>query len=190
MNRRALLAASSGVPLLFLVLLWECCGIRGRSTAATTPGPSLDSCQAYSCSATIPRPTPTPEYPVQCPTPTPEPLWVEAVSSPTQHLTQTILVYLGNGEAVTVTCESGTFHQQGLFSAYGTPARVAIDLLPETEHHLKVSGKVRIISDHNGCIYGGYTLYTTHDRHGKPLWIEQRPLVPALWLPLMLKAQP
>jgi hypothetical protein len=40
---------------------------------------------------------------------TPEPLWLDPVTSPTGELDQTIVVYIGNGETVTVTWESGTF---------------------------------------------------------------------------------
>jgi hypothetical protein len=93
------------------------------------------------------------------------------------------VVFLGNGEAVTVTCESGTFTQQGPFGAHNRPARIVIDLLPDTDHHLEVTGKVRITGSYNGCIYGGYTL-----RIG-PLLIQQRSLVPVIWLPLVVTAQ-
>ena len=89
---------------------------------------------------------------------------------------------------MTVTCESGTFRQEGPFSAYSTPARIAIDLLPETNHHLEVTGKVRITGGYDGCYYGGSVLRTRGDRYGNPLLIEQRPLVPVPWLPLVLKA--
>lgn len=126
--------------------------------------------------------------PARCPTPTPEPLWTEPVTSPTHHLTQTIAVFLGNGEAVTITCESGTFRQEGPYHAYSAPARIVIDLLPETGHHLEVA--VRITSDYNGCTNGGYTLNATRDRYGNPLLIEQHALVPTVWLPLVLNAQP
>jgi len=54
-------------------------------------------------------PTPVTPTPTLCPLATPEPLWVDLVTSPTDQLTQTITVYLGNGEAVTVTAESLLF---------------------------------------------------------------------------------
>jgi hypothetical protein len=107
-----------------------------------------------------------------CPQATSEPLWVEPVISPTDLLTQTITVRIGNGEAVTVTAESGTFAVFGNFNAYSNPALVTIDLLPNTTHHLTVYARVKATSS-GGCQYGGYTLQTTLDRYGQPLTIIQ-----------------
>jgi hypothetical protein len=85
---------------------------------------------------------------------------------------QTVVVFIGNGEAVTVTAESGTFAQQGDYDAYAHPASVEIALWPQVTHHLTVYGKVkRIVFD--GCVYGGYTLSTRWDRYGAPLVIRQ-----------------
>jgi hypothetical protein len=189
MARKALFATCMGILLLSLGLL-ERPGFRGYSTASTTPGPPAGPCRTNSCPTVTPTPTPTPNDPANCPKATAEPFWVEPVISPTRHLTQTIVVFLGNGEAVTVTCESGTYSYHGAFDAYHTPARVVINLLPHAFHRLEVTGKVRITGGYNGCIYGGYALRTTRDRYGDPLLIEQRPLEPAVWLPLVLKAQP
>ena len=94
---------------------------------------------------------------------------------------------------MTVTCESGTFRQAGPFSAHSTASRIALDLLPATSHHLEASGKVQITGGYDGCYYyyyGGHMLRLSGDRYGNLRLIEQRPLVPALWLPLVLKAHP
>lgn len=130
-----------------------------------------------------PTPSPTPTL---CPTTTPEPLWVEPVISPTDLLTQTITVRIGNGEAVTVTAESGVFTVTGSFGVYANPAQVVIDLLPATTHHLNVWAKVRRV-EHWGCVYGDYTLYTARDRNGWPLLIDQKPVTHSLYLPMILR---
>lgn len=129
---------------------------------------------------TTPTPTFTPTStathtptPLICPTATPQPLWVDPVTSPTDKLAQTIVVYLGDGEEVTVTSESGTFRASGSFDAASNPARVEIPLLPNTLHQLTVSGRVK---QHTigGCTVGGYTLSTSTDRNGVPLMIQQQ----------------
>ena len=56
-----------------------------------------------------PGETDTPDNTTQCPQATPEFFTVEPVTSPTSELTQVITVDLGNGEAITVTTESGVF---------------------------------------------------------------------------------
>ena len=116
-----------------------------------------------------------PTLPTQtvCPFGTAEPLWVEPVTSPTDELSQTIVVRIGYGEEVTVVTESGTFTATGNFDAYSNPALVEITLLPNTVHNLQVSARVRTITT-GGCSYGGYTLTTTTDRHGAPLTIVQQ----------------
>lgn len=111
--------------------------------------------------------TPTATF---CPPPTPEPLWVEPVTSPTDQLSQTIMVYVGYGVEVTIVAESGTFSITGSFTAYSNPASVEITLLPNTVHHLKVSAKIR--AEGNGCVYS-YHLSTMVDRYGNPLTIVQ-----------------
>ena len=110
--------------------------------------------------------------------PTPEPLWVDPVISPTGQLSQTIVVWVGNGEQVSVESESGTFTVPGRFDAYFNPARVVITLLPDTVHHLRVIAWVRRVPHPSGCIFGGYTFSTTSDRYGAPLVIEQRSSYP------------
>lgn len=129
-----------------------------------------------------------PPTPTVCPMMTPEPLWVEPVISPTGLLTQTVTVRIGNGEAVTVTAESGVFATTGSFGVYGSPALVPIDLLPDTTHYLQVQARVRAIHQW-GCEYAGYTLSTSRDRYGAPLIIEQVSATatprPRLYLPLL-----
>jgi hypothetical protein len=114
-------------------------------------------------------PSPSPTF---CPVSTPEPLWVEPVISRTDQFTQVITVRLGNGEWVNVAAESGTFTDTGRFNAYSQPALVEVALLPNTIHHLRVTGKVRTVK-RNGCVYGGYTLSTIWDRFGGALVITQ-----------------
>src|SRR5690606_7060258 len=56
--------------------------------------------------------TPSVEAPPEnsnCPIATPEFFTVEPVTSPTDLLSQTITVDLGNGEMITITAESGVF---------------------------------------------------------------------------------
>lgn len=123
----------------------------------------------------------------QCPTATPEPLWVEPVTSPTSLRSQVITVYLGNGEAVTVTAESGVFTAYGEYNAYSKPALVTVTLQVFQTHHLLVMGRVRRI-EQDGCYYGGYTLSTSNDRFGNPLVIRQQPdPIYQMHLPLMLR---
>lgn len=129
-------------------------------------------------------PTPTMRW---CPTLTPEPLWVDPVTSPTDLLGQTVSVHIGNGEAVTVTAESGVFTTTGSFNAYGNPALVDVTLLPDTRHNLKVAARVRSWYLWEGCTIGGYTLWTERDRYGQPLLIEQRSAVRFHYLPLILR---
>jgi hypothetical protein len=86
-------------------------------------------------------------------------------------------VRIGNGEEVTVETESGTFTVRGRFNAYSNPARVAITLLPDTVHHLRVTARVATITQ-GGCLYGGYTLGTTTDAQGAPLTILQESSYP------------
>jgi hypothetical protein len=108
-----------------------------------------------------------------CPQATLEPFWVEPVHSPTNRHTQTITVGIGNGVAVAVFAESGTFTTTGDFNSYGRPALVDIGLLSNITHHLTVSATVRQVVNRDGCVYGGYSLITTRDRNNNPLQIAQ-----------------
>lgn len=107
------------------------------------------------------------EFP--CPEATPEFFNVDPVTSPTDTLSQIITVDLGNGEAITITTESGTFTAP--FNTF--PKEIEITLLPDTTHNLTVEGRVREVVQ-GECTYGGYTLRTTRDRYGDPLVIEQK----------------
>jgi hypothetical protein len=119
----------------------------------------------------LPENTATPtNFP--CPQATPEPLWVDPVISTTNLVTQTIVVYIGNGEFVSVSGESGVYTQTGDFNAFSQPAKVKINLMANTRHNLEVSARVKEV-ERNGCTYGGYTLMTTRDRDGNPLIIDQ-----------------
>jgi hypothetical protein len=117
--------------------------------------------------------------PTLCPQATPELFYVEPVTSPTNQRRQIIDVYLGNSEAITVTAESGVFAELCATNNCSVP----IDLVPSVIHHLNVDGKVRVIDNGTGCIYGGYTLSTTRDRYGDALIIEQSGI--PLFLPLV-----
>ncbi len=129
-------------------------------------------------------PTPTARW---CPTLTPEPFWVDPVTSPTDLLEQTIRVHIGNGEAVTVTLESGVFTTTGSFNAYSNPALVDVTLLPNTRHNLLVAARVRSWYLWEGCTIGGYTLWTTYDRNHQPLVIEQRSAAQPCYMPMLLR---
>ena len=139
-------------------------------TVQPTPSFTLTASPTLTLTET-PPPTPTP---TRCPMPTQERLWVDPVTSPTDELSQSIVVSIGHGEEVTVVTESGTFTVQGNF----VPFRVEIPLLPNTVHHLEVIAKVRKVTGSGGCIYGGYTMRTTRDRSGAPLTIVQGDPVP------------
>jgi len=122
-----------------------------------------------------------------CPIPTQELFLVDPITSPTGQFTQVVTVRLGNGEAVTITAESGTFATHGDYDAYSYPATVTVALLTDTIHHLEVFGKVKVV-EHDGCIYGGYTLHTDRDRFGAPLTIWQRTyLTRTFYVPLVFR---
>ena len=122
-----------------------------------------------------------------CPIPTQELFLVDPVTSPTGQFAQVVTVHLGNGEAVTITAESGTFATHGDYDAYFHPATVTIALLTDAVHSLTVFGKVRTIV-HDGCVYGGYTLSTERDKYGTPLVIWQRTyLTRTFYLPLAFR---
>ena len=124
-----------------------------------------------------------PITPTACPVATEEYFLVDPVTSPTTSFTQTVYVYLGNGEAATITAESGVFAYHGDFG-FSNPAEVEMALLPNTTHHLLVTGKVKLVES-NGCWYGGYTMNRTADINGDPLVIKQQfPVVTTLYLPV------
>jgi len=141
-----------------------------------TPTPTATSTVTLTpTETTTPTATPTATSTPTCPPPsTPEPLWVDPVMSPTFALTQTVTVYLGRGRTVTVRSEAGTAVVNGFFDAYTNPAYVTINLLPDTTHHLEVTGLVEYAP---GCFY---TLRTTSDRNGNPLIIVQQSPTPTV----------
>ncbi|MBK7920700.1 MAG: hypothetical protein WBO48_25270 [Candidatus Promineifilaceae bacterium] len=109
----------------------------------------------------------TPLTPYPCPQATPELFTVEPVTSPTDAASQMVRVSLGNGELITITSESGTVSGTAVF-----PADLEVPLLPQTTHHLTVTGLVRQVMQ-GDCAYGGYELSTTTDLNGNPLIIER-----------------
>jgi hypothetical protein len=147
-----------GLMVLSVVLLLGCTP-RGEDVSRSTPAAGAPSDTATS-TATVTA------APINCPQATPEFLWVEPVTSPTNQLTQTVTVHMGNLEVVTITTESGAF------TATGQPAHVEVALLPDRNHHLQVVARVAEIWS-GGCRYGGYTLDTRRDRNGNLLIIEQ-----------------
>jgi hypothetical protein len=118
--------------------------------------------------------------------PTPELLQVAPLQSPTERLVQTVTVYIGNGDRVVITTESGTFTVTGSFDAALNPALVEVSLLPNRTHHLEVNAHVRRIVHPSGCISGDYTLTTRTDANGRPLVIEQGPR--RIFLPFLVVA--
>jgi len=110
--------------------------------------------------AAVPSSTP------QCPVATPEAFWVNPLPATTDQLSIVVHVSLGHMEEVTVVTESGTFTS--------STSDVEVTLLPNTAHHLEVTGKVEVVQNSDGCQYGGYTLSTRFDEDFNPLVIEQR----------------
>jgi hypothetical protein len=149
----------------------------GNVVAENTTADDVAPASGGRLTTPTPPPTVTPVptiTPGPCPVATAEPLWVQPVTSPTGLLTQTITIYAGRALTVTVSSESGVFTQT-VGSTW--PARITIDLLPQTTHHLTVKSSVAR-SVVNGCVYGGYTLQTTRDSAGNPLTIVQTELAP------------
>ena len=68
---------------------------------------------------------------------------------------------------------SGVFTTTGSFDAYDHSAEVAVSLLPDTVHNLRVEARVQEIASGDHCVYGGYTISTDRDRYGAPLVIVQ-----------------
>jgi hypothetical protein len=153
----------AGVVAVLILGAWAATGSGSvPALSAGIPVPTGDSCQPWTC-----------------PTLTPEPLLVDPVTSPTYVRSQVVRVWLGNGEVVTITAESGVFTATDGF----WPAEVEVALLPGVTHHLAVAGRVQVGPP--PCCYGGYTLSTTDDRYGNPLIIQHQPLPARLYLPLI-----
>ncbi|MGE5221011.1 MAG: hypothetical protein ACM3PY_01150, partial [Omnitrophica WOR_2 bacterium] len=111
-----------------------------------------------------PSPEPANTEPV-CPQPTAEPFYIEPVTSPTNQITQTLRITIGNGEAISVTNDMGSFY------APASAGKVIVVLAPDQVNELTAYGKVRPMGGE--CHYGGYTLSTRVDRLGNPLIIVQ-----------------
>lgn len=105
------------------------------------------------------------DTPHLCPQATAEPFNVEPVTSPTTQITQTIQITIGNGEAISVTSEMGSFY------APASAGKVVVVLAPDQINYLTAYGKVKQMGGE--CHYGGYTLSTKVDRNGNPLTITQ-----------------
>ena len=97
--------------------------------------------------------TPTPTI---CPQATAERFAVDFVS-PTDLLTQTLGVRIGNGDRVSITAPTGVYTATGTFS-FDNPAAVTVDLEKDFVNTLRVAAHVRPIGPVGGCMYGNYTL--------------------------------
>ena len=173
---------SADVPFNYQVVV-RAVDMTATPTPTYTPGgPTLTPTRTATPTPTAGTPattTATPSAsPTLCPLATPELLAVDPVTSPTDQLSQVVKVYIGNGEAVTITTVSGVFVAMGSFSS-SSPANVTVTLLPNTTHDLTVQARVRQVTGPGGCVYGGYTLTTTRDRNGNLLRIVQsQPTLP------------
>ena len=166
---------SADVPFNYQVVVRAVTATATVTPTVTPGGPTLTTTPTASVTPTPAAPTTTATAnatPTQCPVATHEPLAVDPVTSPTGELSQVVKVYIGNGEAVTITTVSGVFVATGSFSS-SSPANVTVTLLPNTTHDLMVQARVRQVTGPGGCVYGGYTLRTTTDRAGNPLRIVQ-----------------
>jgi hypothetical protein len=148
----------AGLMALLALLMLGCVPDRQDVSRTTPPAGAPSDTVTPTAAVTV--------TPINCPQATPEFLWVEPVTSPTDQLTQTVTVHMGNLEVVTITAESG------VFTATGQPAHVEVALLPDRNHHLQVVAKVTEIWT-DGCQYGGYTLHARRDKNDNLLIIEQ-----------------
>ena len=156
----------------------KCGGPSVPTPSSMPPSPTSESATSTPPAGTEvpPGATNTPvATPTLCPSGPPEQLLVEAVTSPTNLLMQTVVVRVSNGEAVTVTTESGVFTTTGSFDVNTNPARVEVTLRPNTLHHLTVTARIRQYTrpGMGECLFGGGTLTTDADRNGKALVIQQ-----------------
>ena len=106
--------------------------------------------------------------------------------SPTDRLTQTLSVFIGQGDRVAVVGPAGTYTVTGSFDAWTRPAEVTVGLLANQPNELEVFAHVRRIDQGPNCVYGDYTLSTRADWDGRRLAIVQRRgllYLPWLWGP-------
>jgi hypothetical protein len=112
---------------------------------------------------------PSPPAPAVCPLATQElPPKVDPVISPTNLSVQTITASF-RAESMTVVNEVGSFKTMCNLH----PCSVTILLKPDTVNHLTVIGKYALVTNFDGCVYGGYSIAVQSDLHGNPLEIEQ-----------------
>jgi hypothetical protein len=109
-----------------------------------------------------PPPGPCPEATQELP---PE---VDPVISPT-NLSVQIISARFRAESMTVVNELGSF----MTMCNSMPCAVTILLKPDTINHLTVIGKYPLVTNFDGCVYGGYTIAVQSDLNGNPLDIEQ-----------------
>ncbi len=113
-----------------------------------------------------PSAAPTPTCP---PTGTPAAVAVAPVDSPTDLFYQVVTATQYTCSYVNVSAESGLFTAPCSHSL----ALVKVALLPNTTHHLQVTGCVPG-SWFGGCFYPGYCVDTHQDYNGDPLIIVQQ----------------
>ncbi len=134
-----------------------------------TPAPTLEA-NASNTPTQITLPTVvSTSVPTLCPQATPELFYVAAVKSPTNLLTQTIKINIGNGDRVTVTATSPA--STTVISSETLVVEVPLQVNATTR--LTVEAHVRDMSS-GGCKFGDYVLRTERDRDGKLLEITQQ----------------
>jgi hypothetical protein len=112
---------------------------------------------------------PSPPTATICPLATQElPPKVDPVISPTNLSVQTISASF-RAESMTVVNEVGSFKTM----CNPHPCSVTILLMPDTINHLTVIGKYPLVTNFDGCVYGGYSISVQSDLNGNPLEIEQ-----------------
>ena len=130
---------------------------------APTPEPATPTVTATPLPSNTPvgasTATPTPTATPLCPVATPQPFQVDYVS-PTELLTQTLAVRIGDGDAVTVTTASRVYTATGDFE-FTAPARITIDLQPNQTNAIHAAAHVRKAISVGPCQYGDYTLTQT-----------------------------
>lgn len=103
--------------------------------------------------------TPTPTATTFCPVATPQPFQVDYVS-PTELLTQTLAIRIGDSDGVTVTTPSRVYSATGDFE-FTAPALITIDLQPDQANEIHAAAHVRKAISVGPCQYGDYTLTQT-----------------------------
>lgn len=131
-----------------------------------TSTPSATATATATKTATItPSITPT----VMCPQPTQAAVWVEPVTSPSNLLTQEIVISAAGMDSASVSVGTTTYTQ----AVTSSPARIVINLQPNTTHTLTVGAHIQKTTTSAGCTYGNYWVSATRDRLGGALTIVQ-----------------